>query len=202
MGLLIVQRGTQEHMQYILSSFDRMRLMYIKKYLSLPQLYPLQFLGSKSFHIELYVKCLNCSHLLQIVYSSVFLCSPHLLTIRERISVGNDGGPVPVRLLSDLFDQAKEAIDESIESENGALTHFEVVYLLKMQLTSFSDDNFFPFDYTCKQLMGIFRQTQIPLALNLFMFCLSSNHNDNQNYLHVFAGFYCSVISSILTRKC
>ncbi|CAN6168721.1 unnamed protein product [Urochloa humidicola] len=51
--------------------------------------------------------------------------SPHLLTIRERISVGNDGGPVPVGLLSDLFDQAKEAIDESIEAENGALTHFE-----------------------------------------------------------------------------
>ncbi|XP_008674355.1 dihydrofolate synthetase isoform X2 [Zea mays] len=51
--------------------------------------------------------------------------SPHLLTIRERISVGNDGGPVPVRLLSDLFDGAKEAIDEAIELENGSLTHFE-----------------------------------------------------------------------------
>ncbi|CAL5083954.1 unnamed protein product [Urochloa decumbens] len=62
--------------------------------------------------------------------------SPHLLTIRERISVGNDGGPVPVGLLSDLFDQAKEAIDESIESENGALTHFEVFTALSFLLFS------------------------------------------------------------------
>ncbi|RCV13886.1 hypothetical protein SETIT_2G382200v2 [Setaria italica] len=65
--------------------------------------------------------------------------SPHLLTIRERISVGNDGGPVPVGLLSDLFDQAKEAIDESIELENGALTHFEVFTALSFLL--FSQEN-------------------------------------------------------------
>ncbi|CAL5071874.1 unnamed protein product [Urochloa decumbens] len=62
--------------------------------------------------------------------------SPHLLTIRERISVGNDGGPVPVGLLSDLFYQAKEAIDESIESENGALTHFEIFTALSFLLFS------------------------------------------------------------------
>ena len=37
------------------------------------------------------------------------------------------GGPDSAALLSDLFRQAKEAIDESIESENGALTHFEVL---------------------------------------------------------------------------
>ncbi|XP_066356760.1 dihydrofolate synthetase-like isoform X1 [Miscanthus floridulus] len=65
--------------------------------------------------------------------------SPHLLTIRERISVGNDGGPVPVRLLSDLFDEAKEAIDEAIESENGSLTHFEVFTALSFLL--FSQEN-------------------------------------------------------------
>ncbi|OEL32221.1 Dihydrofolate synthetase [Dichanthelium oligosanthes] len=62
--------------------------------------------------------------------------SPHLMTIRERISVGNDGGPVSVGLLSDLFDQAKEAIDESIESENRALTHFEVFTALSFLLFS------------------------------------------------------------------
>ncbi|ONM33397.1 dihydrofolate synthetase isoform X1 [Zea mays] len=65
--------------------------------------------------------------------------SPHLLTIRERISVGNDGGPVPVRLLSDLFDGAKEAIDEAIELENGSLTHFEVFTALSFLL--FSQEN-------------------------------------------------------------
>ncbi|XP_062202559.1 dihydrofolate synthetase isoform X2 [Phragmites australis] len=62
--------------------------------------------------------------------------SPHLLTIRERISVGNGGGPVSVGLLSDLFDAAKETIDESIESENGALTHFEVFTALSFLLFS------------------------------------------------------------------
>ncbi|KAJ1281972.1 hypothetical protein BS78_03G014100 [Paspalum vaginatum] len=62
--------------------------------------------------------------------------SPHLLTIRERISVGNNGGPVPVGLLSDIFDEAKEAIDESIGLENGALTHFEVFTALSFLLFS------------------------------------------------------------------
>ncbi|KAL6847171.1 hypothetical protein ACP4OV_023024 [Aristida adscensionis] len=62
--------------------------------------------------------------------------SPHLLTIRERISIGNNGGPVSVRQLRDLFEQAKETIDESIESENGALTHFEVFTALSFLLFS------------------------------------------------------------------
>ncbi|KAL6643728.1 hypothetical protein ACP70R_018494 [Stipagrostis hirtigluma subsp. patula] len=62
--------------------------------------------------------------------------SPHLLTIRERISVGNGGGPVSAGLLRALFDEAKEAIDESIESENGALTHFEVFTALSFLLFS------------------------------------------------------------------
>ncbi|EMS59059.1 Folylpolyglutamate synthase [Triticum urartu] len=62
--------------------------------------------------------------------------SPHLLTIRERISVGQHGGPVSAASLRDLFDLAKEAIDESIESENGSLTHFEVFTALSFLLFS------------------------------------------------------------------
>uniref|UniRef100_A0A0E0MPS0 Uncharacterized protein n=1 Tax=Oryza punctata TaxID=4537 RepID=A0A0E0MPS0_ORYPU len=65
--------------------------------------------------------------------------SPHLLTIRERISVGQSGGPVSAALLRDLFDHAKEAIDQSIESEDGALTHFEVFTALSYLL--FSQEN-------------------------------------------------------------
>lgn len=61
---------------------------------------------------------------------------PHLLTIRERISVGKCGGPVSAALLRDLFDQNKEAIDQSIESENGALTHFEVFTAISFLLFS------------------------------------------------------------------
>lgn len=63
-------------------------------------------------------------------------CSPHLLTIRERISVGQSGGPVSAELLRDLFGHAKEAIGQSIESEDGALTHFEVFSL-------FSSENYY-----------------------------------------------------------
>ncbi|KAM3271568.1 hypothetical protein ACQJBY_042017 [Aegilops geniculata] len=62
--------------------------------------------------------------------------SPHLLTIRERISVGQHGGPVSAASLRDLFHLAKEAIDESIESENGSLTHFEVFTALSFLLFS------------------------------------------------------------------
>ncbi|TVU26982.1 hypothetical protein EJB05_29560 [Eragrostis curvula] len=62
--------------------------------------------------------------------------SPHLLTIRERISVGKDGGPVSVGLLRDLFDEAKDLIDKSIVLENGALTHFEVFTALSFLIFS------------------------------------------------------------------
>uniref|UniRef100_A0A0D3HWX9 Uncharacterized protein n=1 Tax=Oryza barthii TaxID=65489 RepID=A0A0D3HWX9_9ORYZ len=65
--------------------------------------------------------------------------SPHLLTIRERISVGQSGGPVSAELLRDLFGHAKEAIGQSIESEDGALTHFEVFTALSYLL--FSQEN-------------------------------------------------------------
>ncbi|KAL6599920.1 hypothetical protein ACP70R_045571 [Stipagrostis hirtigluma subsp. patula] len=43
--------------------------------------------------------------------------SPRLLTSHERISVG---------LLRQLIDEAKRTIAESIETEKGALTHFEL----------------------------------------------------------------------------
>ncbi|KAJ3701108.1 hypothetical protein LUZ61_004813 [Rhynchospora tenuis] len=52
--------------------------------------------------------------------------SPHLLTIRERISIGREGKPVPANLLSNLFQQVKGKIDDSVASENGTLSHFEV----------------------------------------------------------------------------
>ncbi|KAJ4818404.1 Folylpolyglutamate synthase [Rhynchospora pubera] len=52
--------------------------------------------------------------------------SPHMLTIRERISIGREGEPVSANLLNNLFLQVKGKIDESVASENGALSHFEV----------------------------------------------------------------------------
>ncbi|KAI4363661.1 hypothetical protein MLD38_019850 [Melastoma candidum] len=52
--------------------------------------------------------------------------SPHILTVRERISVGKSGGPVPVDQLNRLFREIKRILDESIRIENGHLSHFEV----------------------------------------------------------------------------
>ncbi|KAJ0989314.1 hypothetical protein J5N97_007670 [Dioscorea zingiberensis] len=62
--------------------------------------------------------------------------SPHLLTIRERISIGRNGGPVSADALNNLFSNVKVILDESIELENGALTHFEIFTALAFCLFS------------------------------------------------------------------
>ncbi|XP_073110632.1 dihydrofolate synthetase isoform X2 [Elaeis guineensis] len=62
--------------------------------------------------------------------------SPHLLTIRERISFGRNGDPVPAEVLKNVFHQVKGILDQSIELENGALTHFEVFTALAFFLFS------------------------------------------------------------------
>ncbi|KAI0524213.1 hypothetical protein KFK09_003577 [Dendrobium nobile] len=62
--------------------------------------------------------------------------SPHLLTIRERISLGRSGAPVSVELLRNLFYHIKGSLDLSIEMEGGALTHFEVFTALAFALFS------------------------------------------------------------------
>ncbi|XP_056160182.1 dihydrofolate synthetase isoform X2 [Syzygium oleosum] len=51
--------------------------------------------------------------------------SPHILSIRERILVGNPAKPVPAEKLNCLFHQIKDILDESIVLENGCLSHFE-----------------------------------------------------------------------------
>lgn len=69
-------------------------------------------------------------------YSVGCYTSPHLLTIRERISLGRNGDPVSVELLRDIFCHCKEILNQSIELENGALTHFEVFTALVFALFS------------------------------------------------------------------
>ncbi|WOL00773.1 dihydrofolate synthetase [Canna indica] len=59
-------------------------------------------------------------------YSVGCYTSPHLLSVRERISVGKTGDPVPASLLKELFHEAKGILDQSVKQENGALSHFEV----------------------------------------------------------------------------
>ncbi|KAF5176031.1 Dihydrofolate synthetase [Thalictrum thalictroides] len=65
--------------------------------------------------------------------------SPHLWSIRERISLGRKGDPVSSEALSCLFHQVKNIIDKAIEMENGSLSHFEV--LTALAYTIFAQEN-------------------------------------------------------------
>ncbi|KAJ8478941.1 hypothetical protein OPV22_022668 [Ensete ventricosum] len=69
-------------------------------------------------------------------YSVGCYTSPHLLSIRERISVERSGDPVSAGLLKKVFCEVKEIIDQSIEQEKGALSHFEVFTALAYLLFS------------------------------------------------------------------
>lgn len=60
-------------------------------------------------------------------------CSPHLLSVRERISVGKCGNPVSAILLQQLFQEAKGILDQSIMQEKEALSHFEVFVRHKLE---------------------------------------------------------------------
>lgn len=48
------------------------------------------------------------------------------MTIRERISFGKFDEYVSATVLTNLLHKIKGIIDQSMELENGALTHFEV----------------------------------------------------------------------------
>ncbi|KAI5561909.1 hypothetical protein BDE02_15G018600 [Populus trichocarpa] len=60
-------------------------------------------------------------------YSVGCYTSPHMMSIRERISLGQSGNPVSTKTLNKLFHMIKPKLDEAIQLENGSLTHFEVL---------------------------------------------------------------------------
>ncbi|CAN6452641.1 unnamed protein product [Victoria cruziana] len=60
--------------------------------------------------------------------------SPHLRSIRERMSLGSNGETVSVETLNKLFYGVKGVIDQSIQMEKGSLTHFEVLTALAFTL--------------------------------------------------------------------
>ncbi|KAK9122048.1 hypothetical protein Syun_019665 [Stephania yunnanensis] len=72
-------------------------------------------------------------------YSVGCYTSPHVHSIRERISLGKEGDPVSAEKLSCLFHRVKNVIDRSIELENGMISHFEV--LTAMSFTLFAEEN-------------------------------------------------------------
>ena len=52
--------------------------------------------------------------------------SPHIRTIRERMSVGLRDEPVPADLLHSLFVRIRRFLDQAVANEHGLLSHFEV----------------------------------------------------------------------------
>ncbi|KAF3794601.1 Dihydrofolate synthetase [Nymphaea thermarum] len=60
--------------------------------------------------------------------------SPHLRSIRERMSLGSNGEIVSVETLNNLFYGVKSIVDQSIQLEKGSLTHFEVLTALAFTL--------------------------------------------------------------------
>lgn len=52
--------------------------------------------------------------------------SPHVTSIRERITAGKNEGPISANSLKKLMNDLQATIDEAIAEESGLLTHFEV----------------------------------------------------------------------------
>ncbi|KAL5727096.1 dihydrofolate synthase [Ranunculus cassubicifolius] len=67
-------------------------------------------------------------------YSVGCYTSPHLWSIRERISLGRKGDPVSPEAINGLFHRVKSILDHSIELENGSISHFEVLTALAFTL--------------------------------------------------------------------
>ncbi|WCJ36790.1 Folylpolyglutamate synthetase family protein [Euphorbia peplus] len=67
-------------------------------------------------------------------YSVGSYTSPHIVTIRERMSVGKLGQPVSAKELNSHFRLMREKLDEAILLENGGLSHFEVLTAIAFSL--------------------------------------------------------------------
>ncbi|XP_021840202.1 dihydrofolate synthetase isoform X2 [Spinacia oleracea] len=60
--------------------------------------------------------------------------SPHIRTIRERMSVGTQNEPVAADLLYSLFLRIRKSLDQAVAHESGLLSHFEVLTAIAFTL--------------------------------------------------------------------
>ncbi|GAB2293975.1 hypothetical protein Dimus_028189 [Dionaea muscipula] len=67
-------------------------------------------------------------------YSVGCYTSPHVRTIRERMSLGLAGDPISANELLPLFHGIKRILDKALESEYGYLSHFEVFTAIALTL--------------------------------------------------------------------
>ncbi|XP_076942527.1 dihydrofolate synthetase-like [Bidens hawaiensis] len=72
-------------------------------------------------------------------YSVGCYTSPHIKTIRERITVGKLGDPVSAKAVNSLFQRIKTVLDEAVQFEQGHLSHFEVLTAVAFNL--FAEEN-------------------------------------------------------------
>ncbi|KAK4436240.1 Dihydrofolate synthetase [Sesamum alatum] len=67
-------------------------------------------------------------------YSVGCYTSPHIRTIRERITLGTTGASVSAKALSSHFHKIKEALDMAVKLEKGHLSQFEVLTAVAFSL--------------------------------------------------------------------
>ncbi|XP_074281782.1 dihydrofolate synthetase-like isoform X4 [Silene latifolia] len=72
-------------------------------------------------------------------YSVGCYTSPHVRTIRERMSVGTHETPVSAAKLCSTFQRIRKILDQAVAHEHGFLSHFEV--LTALAFTVFADQN-------------------------------------------------------------
>ncbi|KAL3365740.1 hypothetical protein AABB24_010738 [Solanum stoloniferum] len=72
-------------------------------------------------------------------YSVGCYTSPHIQTIRERITLGKWGEPVSAKALNHHFNTRREVIERAVKLENGCLSHFEVFTAIAFSL--FAEEN-------------------------------------------------------------
>ncbi|XP_031094123.1 dihydrofolate synthetase [Ipomoea triloba] len=72
-------------------------------------------------------------------YSVGCYTSPHIETIRERITLGRFGEPVSAMVLNHHFQRVRTVIERAVELEEGCLSHFEIFTAIAFSL--FSQEN-------------------------------------------------------------
>ncbi|KAJ8543125.1 hypothetical protein K7X08_005648 [Anisodus acutangulus] len=72
-------------------------------------------------------------------YSVGCYTSPHIQTIRERITLGRWGEPVSAKALSHHFKRRREVLERAVKLEIGCLSHFEVFTAIAFSL--FAEEN-------------------------------------------------------------
>lgn len=118
--------------------FDLQRMRHLMKLLGNPQskIKSVHIAGTKG-------KGSTAAYLSSILraagYSVGSYTSPHIKTIRERMTIGASGEPVSAQELNNHFQSIKLGLKKAVQLENMHLSHFEVLTAIAFSL--FSQEN-------------------------------------------------------------